>query len=648
MFKLPVLILLLVALLGTVYYHRLSNINTSQPTHKQRITKNSDDALNVHVEDPVFDLGLDDLQLPKSSAMEPTLQQPNNPVPFQPDIQVVPDGCTNISSVIHVGVIITDDYTKRITSLPLIILLKSVLADRQLPLHFHFLSGDSITNKTIHKLLSTWNIPYFKWTIYTTPQTGSIPSVIHGNILLNLLLPPSVKELIVLNMGALIIKDIDQLWQYLQQHVSTRVITTDDFKSNVLLIKRVSVSSTSNILKSTNNDVQKLSANDIVGMFSELSTVVPYCNGVEGIACQVISQQLETGYHQSYNETHYTLMYDGGMEQNIGLHCNKQVSYTMTNKLKVTTNSYCDSITRIANYNFRSLLYFFGHHYTSTDIHDVTLVTQLTFDRVSRLPHLLSHWSGPASIAIYVEDHDLENLYKTLNSSATISTRARKDLSIHVVFNNSIVYPINYIRNVAMDCVSTPYMFLDDFDFLPNFESYPAIKKAINDNDMDNYKQTALVVPAFETVEHEISFPKSKEEMLSLIKKDQVRQFHVKVWAQAHSPTMYKKWKLATKPYKARYRLHYEPYIVVSSDVVRYDTRFVGFGWNKVSHIMELHAQSYKFLVLPNLFVLHMWHPVSVQKIKYFKNTLFQDCLKKQEKDSQSDLVSKYGNFKMF
>jgi len=35
----------------------------------------------------------------------------------------------------------------------------------------------------------------------------------------------------------------------------------------------------------------------------------------------------------------------------------------------------------------------------------------------------------------------------------------------------------------------------------------------------------------------------------------------------------------------------FEPYVVVRKDVLGYDERFVGFGWNKVSHIMELDAQ---------------------------------------------------------
>lgn len=44
----------------------------------------------------------------------------------------------------------------------------------------------------------------------------------------------------------------------------------------------------------------------------------------------------------------------------------------------------------------------------------------------------------------------------------------------------------------------------------------------------------------------------------------------------------------------------YEPYVVVPRDCPRYDPRFVGFGWNKVAHIVELDAQVRA--ILPALF----------------------------------------------
>ena len=37
----------------------------------------------------------------------------------------------------------------------------------------------------------------------------------------------------------------------------------------------------------------------------------------------------------------------------------------------------------------------------------------------------------------------------------------------------------------------------------------------------------------------------------------------------------------------------YEPFVVLPRGAAVYDERFVGFGWNKVSHIMELDAQGW-------------------------------------------------------
>lgn len=63
------------------------------------------------------------------------------------------------------------------------------------------------------------------------------------------------------------------------------------------------------------------------------------------------------------------------------------------------------------------------------------------------------------------------------------------------------------------------------------------------------------------------------------------------VWTKGHAPTNYAKWRTATTPYKVEWEADFEPYVVVRRDCPEYDQRFVGFGWNKVSHIMELDAQ---------------------------------------------------------
>ena len=46
-------------------------------------------------------------------------------------------------------------------------------------------------------------------------------------------------------------------------------------------------------------------------------------------------------------------------------------------------------------------------------------------------------------------------------------------------------------------------------------------------------------------------------------------------------------------------------------------SRFVGFGWNKVSHVMELAARGTEFVVLPNVFIVHLPHAPSLSIAKY-------------------------------
>lgn len=62
-------------------------------------------------------------------------------------------------------------------------------------------------------------------------------------------------------------------------------------------------------------------------------------------------------------------------------------------------------------------------------------------------------------------------------------------------------------------------------------------------------------------------------------------------WPQGHAPTDYARWREAQAPYRVQWAADYEPYVVVPRDCPRYDSRFVGFGWNKVAHIIELDAQ---------------------------------------------------------
>lgn len=47
-----------------------------------------------------------------------------------------------------------------------------------------------------------------------------------------------------------------------------------------------------------------------------------------------------------------------------------------------------------------------------------------------------------------------------------------------------------------------------------------------------------------------------------------------------------------------------------------FDERFRGYSFNKRQHNIELQYLGLEFLVLPNVFVIHRWHPLSDSKKK--------------------------------
>ena len=167
----------------------------------------------------------------------------------------------------------------------------------------------------------------------------------------------------------------------------------------------------------------------------------------------------------------------------------------------------------------------------------------------------------------------------------------------------------------------------------------------------------ALVVPAFETQRYRLDeFPRTKADVIRLLDEGTLFTFRYHVWTkvrikqsvshftyfqitvfnlQGHDATNFAKWRTATTPYKVGafsvicefltpfylqilWEQDFEPYLIMAKkDVVPYDERFVGFGWNKVSHVMELAALETEFVVLPNAFIIHFPHAPSLEIAKY-------------------------------
>ncbi|XP_010142149.1 PREDICTED: glycosyltransferase-like protein LARGE2 [Buceros rhinoceros silvestris] len=271
---------------------------------------------------------------------------------------------------------------------------------------------------------------------------------------------------------------------------------------------------------------------------------------------------------------------------------------------------------------------------------DVTLVAQLSMDRLQMLEAICRHWAGPISLALYMSDAEAQQFLRYAQASEVLSTR--RNVAYHIVYKEGQFYPINLLRNVALANTQTPYVFLTDIDFLPMYGLYDYLRNSIQQLELPQRK-AALIVPAFETLHYRLTFPKSKAELLSMLDMGSLYTFRYHVWPKGHAPTDYAKWRTATVSYRVAWQPDFEPYIVVRRDCPKYDQRFVGFGWNKVSHIMELDAQEYELLVLPNAFMIHMPHAPSFDISKFRLSAGYRSCLQTLRDEFHQDLSRRYG-----
>ncbi|XP_078197019.1 xylosyl- and glucuronyltransferase LARGE2 isoform X2 [Callithrix jacchus] len=271
---------------------------------------------------------------------------------------------------------------------------------------------------------------------------------------------------------------------------------------------------------------------------------------------------------------------------------------------------------------------FLPHEPPPSRPHDVTLVAQLSMDRLQMLEALCRHWPGPMSLALYLTDAEAQQFLRFVEASPVLA--ARQDVAYHVVYREGPLYPVNQLRNVALAQALTPYVFLSDIDFLPAYSLYDYLRASIEQLGLGSRRKAALVVPAFETLHYRFSFPRSKVELLALLDAGALYTFRYHEWPRGHAPTDYARWREAQAPYSVQWVADYEPYVVVPRDCPRYDPRFVGFGWNKVAHIMELDAQELADLwpARPTAWLQLTWTEDPRRPGKRYKD--FCPCIKNQ------------------
>ena len=336
----------------------------------------------------------------------------------------------------------------------------------------------------------------------------------------------------------------------------------------------------------------------------------------------------------------------------------------------------------------------FAAKYSSCSASDNTrlstsLIIQTSTNRLWILKETCTRWMDPIIAVVFLphsssrtglEDNDVyQDLANGCPHVSIIHYMATEEESV------TTNYPVNRLRNVGLDAVTTSHILVMDVDFVPSSNLHETVRSALsrqavataavgNDKGSNGInRQQALIVPAFERkplepcdtesdcatyLKSNSSFiPKTFSDLQHCLLLKDCTIFQIDVNWEGHYSTHSERWiqqqwysddantTLRTVP--CFHSARYEPYVVLqwcnhnSSSNQKpvapyYDERFHGYGKNKIELISHLRKAGYQFSILPEGFIVHNPHPES--QVKRAWND-------KQGSDLHSSMDSLYNDF---
>ena len=549
---------------------------------------------------------------------------------------------SNSCPTVHIVMIIVSYNESRSSFLA----IKSILMYRQAKLHFHFIT-DSTAQVILKPMMSSWLLPGVEFDFYNITEAWSTTPWSNNQLCskellkitaLHLVLPHEIDAVVVVDPNLIITASVFEMFYQTLMDLGQkgRLIALSSSECTI------ECNSGSVIQRNTRNishSTQGVMVLNLAGMRSLVSWrnvweairhEPPDCKQVSSVISMDIVREVCATLRCDWNTYDNCWANISVFEQELKSNTlkgilqpiqdydgyqlrfkEKENCYESDPKLKKPSSSAikrdkCIMLKWEGTVKRRMYPYFLGYKYTTSDSHDVTLVSHSTLDRLYLVETASKHWNGPMSIAIEVTDSQVQEVIDFVSKSELLLQR--KNIAYHLLFKIGFSYPINPMRVLAHKFVTTPYVLFTDVDFIPSYDLYENLKNIFKN--MKSMKKMALVVPAFECYNPEMNFPKNKQELLDLMKKELVRPFHWR-YRLGHGPTNYNKWKQSTttSPYTVSWGPSYEPYMAAKTSIVPYDPRFVSRQHNKESHSEELHMAGYQLMVMHNGFLLHMPHP---------------------------------------
>ena len=264
----------------------------------------------------------------------------------------------------------------------------------------------------------------------------------------------------------------------------------------------------------------------------------------------------------------------------------------------------------------------------------VCLGAQTSLDRLYELIELVTAWSGPMSISVFVPDIELALGLKYIQYLRSCYPAIRRQVSFHLTYpadhpglqdlssdqqldrldcgqpkqvldllleqrdeemlgwRTSYPYPQNLLRNLAKKGCQTNYTYIPDIDMVPSPEMDLQLETFLERNDCT---QCAFVIPTYEISLNSSHLPRTKTELVQFVKEKEARQFHIEIWPANQQPSDLPRWEKIPETDEvgvayevSKYKLTYEPIYVSRGDTPAFDERFIGFGFTRNSQVMNM------------------------------------------------------------
>ncbi|CAH0591403.1 unnamed protein product [Chrysodeixis includens] len=512
------------------------------------------------------------------------------------EVPVIPDAIGTLCETVHIAIVCMGKCTRLITPM-----LKSMLHHRQNPIHFH-LVVDTSSQHTFTKLFDTWDLPDVKYSCYNAEerlvQVQWIPNSHYSGtyslvkLLFPDILPDTLSQAIVVDSDLTFMCDVAELWAMFRNMTDDQFIGLVENESNwyldtakhwpaigrgyntgVMLLDLKKIRTNTDWTRlwqdAVNDNIDRLKKTTLADQDVINGVIKKEPRFVYNISCQYnVQMSTQTLAKSCYGENmnnvkiihwnspgkynvrvrdadyfrdiHQTYVnFDGNLLREKLHRC----SFTEPVTYKMNHSDLCLSFRAAQRVKLRTHLYYMDYSYVDVDSFDVTLVLQLSMDRLQFLERLVKYWEGPLSVAIYLSDCELTKLESFIRDwSDTLSSR--KNIGYHLVFKHDDVhYPVNYLRNVALENVNTPYVFLMDVDFVPMVGLYEHLRNAIQLINPYPQKKRYRAVP-----------PRSKAALLARLGArgpPDVAPFRAREWPRGHRATNYTRWATANAPYEA-------------------------------------------------------------------------------------------------